>query len=47
MEEVEDDKTAIQCEASSPASPRSLRLDRLHTGVLCAASPKDVRDARK
>ncbi|CAM9183354.1 unnamed protein product, partial [Rangifer tarandus platyrhynchus] len=44
MEEVEDDKTAIQCEASSPASPQSLWLDRLHTGVLRAASPEDVRD---
>ncbi|CAI9155717.1 unnamed protein product [Rangifer tarandus platyrhynchus] len=47
MEEVEDDKTAIQCEASSPASPRSLWLDRLHTGVLRAASPEDVRDTCK
>ncbi|CAI9155683.1 unnamed protein product [Rangifer tarandus platyrhynchus] len=47
MEEVEDDKTAIQCEASSPASPQSLWLDRLHTGVLRAASPEDVRDTCK
>ena len=43
MEEVEDDKTAIKCEALSPASLRSLRLDWLHTGALHAASPEDVR----
>ena len=47
MEEVEDDTTATQCETSSPASPWSLRLDRLHMGVLCVARPEDVRDARK
>ncbi|XP_055271266.1 liprin-alpha-1 isoform X2 [Moschus berezovskii] len=45
-EEVRDDKTTIKCETSPPASPRSLRLDRLHPGVLHAASHEDIRDAR-
>ncbi|XP_010835949.1 PREDICTED: liprin-alpha-1 [Bison bison bison] len=45
-EEVRDDKTTIKCETSPPASPRSLRLDRLHPGPLHAASHEDVRDAR-
>ncbi|XP_066893904.1 liprin-alpha-1 isoform X9 [Kogia breviceps] len=40
-EEVRDDKTTIKCETSPPSSPRSLRLDRLHT-----ASHEDIRDAR-
>ncbi|XP_043343712.1 liprin-alpha-1-like isoform X2 [Cervus canadensis] len=46
MEEEEDDETTIKGETSSPTSPRSLRLDRLHTGALRAAGPEDVRDAR-
>ena len=46
-EEVRDDKTTIKCETSPPASPRSLRLDRLHPGPLHAASHEDIRDARK
>ncbi|XP_043750430.1 liprin-alpha-1-like [Cervus elaphus] len=46
MEEVEDDETTIKGETSSPASPRSLRLDRLHTGALRTAGPEDVRDTR-
>ncbi|KAJ8795627.1 hypothetical protein J1605_002389 [Eschrichtius robustus] len=41
-EEVRDDKTTIKCETSPPSSPRSLRLERLHT-----ASHEDIRDARK
>ncbi|XP_043307339.1 liprin-alpha-1 isoform X5 [Cervus canadensis] len=45
-EEVRDDKTTIKCETSPPASPRSLRLDRLHPGALHAVSHEDVRDAR-
>ncbi|XP_060260112.1 liprin-alpha-1 isoform X5 [Ovis aries] len=45
-EEVRDDKTTIKCETSPPASPRSLRLDRLHPGALHAASHEDIRDAR-
>ncbi|XP_069429471.1 liprin-alpha-1-like isoform X2 [Ovis canadensis] len=44
QEEVGDDKTAIKCETSTPASPRSLRLDRLHTGSLCTATHRDIRD---
>ncbi|XP_061266638.1 uncharacterized protein LOC133243951 [Bos javanicus] len=39
-EEVGDDKTAIKCETSTPASLRSLWLDRLHTGVLHTAHPR-------
>ncbi|XP_043750432.1 liprin-alpha-1-like [Cervus elaphus] len=46
MEEEEDDETTIKGETSSPASPRSLRLDRLHTGALRTAGPEDVRDTR-
>ncbi|XP_060990983.1 liprin-alpha-1-like [Dama dama] len=46
MEEEEDDETSIKGGTSSPASPRSLRLDRLHTGALRGAGPEDVRDAR-
>ncbi|XP_040321989.1 liprin-alpha-1 isoform X5 [Herpailurus yagouaroundi] len=45
-EEVRDDKATIKCETSPPSSPRSLRLDRLHQGVLHAASHEDIRDAR-
>ncbi|XP_045021082.1 liprin-alpha-1-like [Bubalus bubalis] len=45
-EEVGDDKTTIKCETSPPASPRSLRLDRLHMGALHTATPEDIRDAR-
>ncbi|KAM7227389.1 hypothetical protein CapIbe_021802 [Capra ibex] len=44
QEEVGDDKTAIKCETSTPASPRSLRLDCLHTGSLCTATHRDIRD---
>ncbi|XDB65342.1 hypothetical protein AB1E18_018631 [Capra hircus] len=44
QEEVGDDKTAIKCETSTPASPWSLRLDRLHTGSLCTATHRDIRD---
>lgn len=46
-DEVRDDKTTIRCETSPPSSPRSLRLDRLHTGALHTASHEDIRDARK
>ncbi|CAI9171022.1 unnamed protein product [Rangifer tarandus platyrhynchus] len=42
-EEVPNEKTTIKSETSSPASPRSLRLDRLHTGAL---RTEDIRDAR-
>ncbi|XP_060158783.1 liprin-alpha-1 isoform X1 [Globicephala melas] len=45
-DEVRDDKTTIKCETSPPSSPRSLRLDRLHTGALLTASHEDIRDAR-
>nr|XP_033717249.1 liprin-alpha-1 isoform X4 [Tursiops truncatus] len=45
-DEVRDDKTTIKCETSPPSSPRSLRLDRLHTGALHTASHEDIRDAR-
>ncbi|KAG5194843.1 hypothetical protein JEQ12_012132 [Ovis aries] len=43
-EEVGDDETAIKPKASTPTSPRSLRLDRLHTGSLCTAKQEDIRD---
>ncbi|KAM7227837.1 hypothetical protein CapIbe_020291 [Capra ibex] len=43
-EEVGDFKTTINCETSTPASPWSLRLDRLHTGPLCTATHEDVKD---
>ncbi|XP_055421779.1 liprin-alpha-1-like isoform X1 [Bubalus kerabau] len=46
-EEVGDDKTAIKCETSTPASPQSLRLSRLHTGALHTATHEDLRDAHK
>ncbi|XP_061266711.1 uncharacterized protein LOC133244049 [Bos javanicus] len=39
-EEVGDDKTTIKCETSTPASLRSLWLDRLHTGALRTAHPR-------
>ncbi|XP_006860881.1 PREDICTED: liprin-alpha-1 isoform X2 [Chrysochloris asiatica] len=39
-EEVRDDKTTIKCETSPPSSPRSLRLDRLHT-----VSHEDIRNS--
>uniref|UniRef100_A0A8D1Q7Q1 PTPRF interacting protein alpha 1 n=1 Tax=Sus scrofa TaxID=9823 RepID=A0A8D1Q7Q1_PIG len=45
-EEVRDDKTTIKCETSPPASPRSLRLDRLHKGAPHTVSHEDIRDAR-
>ncbi|XDA89803.1 hypothetical protein R6Z07M_019414 [Ovis aries] len=45
QEEVGDDKTSIKCETSTPASPRSLRLDHLHTGSLRTATPGDIREA--
>ncbi|KAI4559242.1 hypothetical protein MJG53_017768 [Ovis ammon polii x Ovis aries] len=44
-EEVGDDETAIKPKASTPATPRSLRLDRLHTGSLRTANQEDIRDA--
>ncbi|XP_055402771.1 liprin-alpha-1-like isoform X2 [Bubalus kerabau] len=44
-EEVGDDKTAIKCETSTPASPQSLQLSRLHTGALHTATHEDLRDA--
>ncbi|XP_061266648.1 liprin-alpha-1-like [Bos javanicus] len=44
-EEVGDDKTAIKCETSTLAWPRSLRLGRLHTGALHTATHEDLRDA--
>ncbi|XP_061260019.1 liprin-alpha-1-like isoform X1 [Bos javanicus] len=44
-EEVGDDKTAIKCETSPPASLRSLQLDRLHTRALHTATHEDIRDA--
>ncbi|KAI4559251.1 hypothetical protein MJG53_017777 [Ovis ammon polii x Ovis aries] len=43
-EEVGDDETAIKPKASTPATPRSLRLDRLHTGSLRTAKQEDIRD---
>ena len=46
-EEVEDNKTAIKCEHSTLAWPRSLRLGRLHTGALRTATHEDLRDAHK
>uniref|UniRef100_A0A8C3W138 PTPRF interacting protein alpha 1 n=1 Tax=Catagonus wagneri TaxID=51154 RepID=A0A8C3W138_9CETA len=45
-EEVRDDKATIRCETSPPASPRSLRLDRLHKGAPHTVSHEDIRDAR-
>ncbi|XP_027406021.1 liprin-alpha-1-like [Bos indicus x Bos taurus] len=44
-EEVQDDKTAIKCEASTPALLRFLRLDRLDRGSPHRASYEDIRDA--
>ncbi|KAI4531378.1 hypothetical protein MG293_017892 [Ovis ammon polii] len=43
-EEIGDDETAIKSKASTPATPRSLRLDRLHTGSLRTAKQEDIRD---
>ncbi|KAG5194841.1 hypothetical protein JEQ12_012130 [Ovis aries] len=43
-EEVGDDETAMKPKASTPATPRSLRLDRLHTGSLGTAKQEDIRD---
>ncbi|NWI88908.1 LIPA1 protein, partial [Pitta sordida] len=45
-EEVRDDKTTIKCETSPPASPRSLRLDRVQKGALHTVSHEDIRDIR-
>ena len=45
--EVGDDETAIKPKASTPATPRSLRLDRLHTGSLRTAKQEDIRDTHK
>ncbi|XP_024837808.1 liprin-alpha-1-like isoform X1 [Bos taurus] len=45
QEEVGDDKTAIKCETSTLAWPRSLRLGRLRTGALRTATHEDLRDA--
>ncbi|KAI4531374.1 hypothetical protein MG293_017888 [Ovis ammon polii] len=44
-EEVGDDETAIKPKTSTPATPRSLQLDHLHTGSLCTANQEDIRDA--
>ncbi|XP_052508542.1 liprin-alpha-1-like [Budorcas taxicolor] len=44
-EEVGDDETAIKSKTSTPTTPRSLRLDRLHTGSLRTANQEDIRDA--
>ncbi|XFF91152.1 hypothetical protein AB1E18_017371 [Capra hircus] len=44
-EEVGDAETAIKSKTSTPATPRSLRLDRLHTGSLRTANQGDIRDA--
>ncbi|XP_070641624.1 liprin-alpha-1-like isoform X4 [Bos indicus] len=44
-EEVGDDKTAIKCETSTLAWPRSLRMGRLRTGALRTATHEDLRDA--
>ncbi|KAG5194815.1 hypothetical protein JEQ12_012104 [Ovis aries] len=44
-EEVGDDETAVKPKTSTPATPRSLRLDRLHTGSLRTANQEDIRDA--
>ncbi|KAG5194835.1 hypothetical protein JEQ12_012124 [Ovis aries] len=46
-EEVGDAETAIKPKASTPATPRSLRLDHLHTGSLCTAKQEDIRDTHK
>ncbi|XP_063085129.1 liprin-alpha-1-like [Cavia porcellus] len=45
LEEVRNDKTTIKCE-TSPCSPKSLRLGRLHMGALHTVSHEDVRDMR-
>lgn len=44
QEEVQNAKSTIKSETSSPASPESFRLEQLHTGALCT---EDIRDARK
>ncbi|KAI4531376.1 hypothetical protein MG293_017890 [Ovis ammon polii] len=44
-EEIGDDETAIKSKTSTPATPQSLRLDRLHTGSLGTANQEDIRDA--
>ncbi|KAG5194842.1 hypothetical protein JEQ12_012131 [Ovis aries] len=44
-EEIGDDETAIKSKTSTPATPQSLRLDRLHTGSLRTANQEDIRDA--
>ncbi|XP_070635359.1 liprin-alpha-1-like isoform X2 [Bos indicus] len=44
-EEVGDDKTAIKCETSTLAWPRSLRLGRLRMGALRTATHEDLGDA--
>ncbi|KAM7224790.1 hypothetical protein CapIbe_024124 [Capra ibex] len=45
QEEIGDDETAIKSKTSTPAMPRSLRLDLLHTGSLRTANQGDIRDA--
>ncbi|XP_063086399.1 liprin-alpha-1-like [Cavia porcellus] len=45
--EERDDKTTIKCETSPLSSPKSLRLDRLHTGALQIVSHEDIRDVQK
>ncbi|KAG5193204.1 hypothetical protein JEQ12_020686 [Ovis aries] len=42
-EEIGDDETAIKSKTSTPATPQSLRLDRLHTGSLRTANQEDIR----
>ncbi|XP_063086412.1 liprin-alpha-1-like [Cavia porcellus] len=46
-EEERDDKTTIKCETSPLSSPKSLQLDRLHTGALQIVSHEDIRDMQK
>ena len=44
---VLDPEGLVKCETSTPASPQSLRLSRLHTGALHTATHEDLRDAHK
>ncbi|XP_063091200.1 liprin-alpha-2-like [Cavia porcellus] len=46
-EEERDDKTTIKCGTSPLSSPKSLQLDRLHTGALQIVSHEDIRDMQK
>ncbi|XP_060261810.1 liprin-alpha-1-like [Ovis aries] len=45
LREEVGDETAIKPKTSTPATPRSLRLDHLHTGPLCTANQEDIRDS--